>query len=338
MPVDRGVIATADELFEARHYPGVVALVSDALDEEPECVQLLVIRARAHIALRRDLDAQADLRDIIRLDPQCGIAYRLLGELAARRDENESAAIFFREALRLDPGDREASDWLQIVGAQARPAAVAQKLPAPAAAAGLLSSGRGRLPRARTAGDGGGQPRSLSSPARSERPGSQPRFAKGTHAPDEGPTHRMGSEDGLRPKRAESVPAISLATIPSLARSPARIARADSEATFARRAQTADIARGSEPDVQAPAAPVRTLTGRPPARPMARGTTPELPGFGEYLVETGILTRERLRAAQAYQRSMKVQLGTAIVTLGLASPQRIEWAAVAHQSQLGQQR
>jgi hypothetical protein len=114
------------------------------------------------------------------------------------------------------------------------------------------------------------------------------------------------------------------------------MARADSEATFARRADTGDLARGSEPDVQP--APVRTLTGRPPARPMTRGVTPELPGFGEYLVETGILTRERLRAAQAYQRSMKVQLGTAIVTLGLASPQRIEWAAVAHQSQLGQQR
>src|SRR5439155_25904631 len=118
---------------EARHYPGVVALISDALDAEPECVPLLVIRARAHIALRRDLDAQADLRDIIRLDPQCGIAYRLLGELAARRDENESACIFFRDALRLDTGDREAEDWLAIVEITSRPAAAAQKLPAPAA-------------------------------------------------------------------------------------------------------------------------------------------------------------------------------------------------------------
>jgi len=329
--VDRGVIATANELFDARHYPGVVALVSDALDEEPECVPLLVLRARAHIALRRDLDAQADLRDIIRLDPQCGNAYRMLGELAARRDENESAAIFFREALRLDPGDREASEWLQIVGSQARPAAVATKLPAPAAAAGRFS-------RARTAGDGGGQPRSLSSPARSERPGSQPRFAKGTHAPEEGTTNRMGSADAVRPQRTEAARRISVASIPSLSGSPARMARADSEATFARRARTiepleGDVARGSEPAV----AP-RTLTGRPPTRPMTRGATPELPGFGEYLVETGILTRERLRAAQAYQRSMKVQLGTAIVTLGLATPQRIEWAAVAHQSHLGQQR
>src|SRR5687768_4153799 len=102
---------------------------------------MLLMRARAHIALRRDLDAQADLRDIIRLDPHCSLAYRLLGELAARRDENESAAIFFREALRLDPGDREASDWLLVIDQPSiRPAAVAQKLPAPAAAAGRFPS------------------------------------------------------------------------------------------------------------------------------------------------------------------------------------------------------
>jgi hypothetical protein len=69
--------------------------------------------------------------------------------------------------------------------------------------------------------------------------------------------------------------------------------------------------------------------------PVPRGITPEMPGFGDYLVATGILTRERLRAAQAYQRSMKVQLSTAIVTLGLATPQRIEWASVAHQAHLG---
>ena len=71
---------------------------------------------------------------------------------------------------------------------------------------------------------------------------------------------------------------------------------------------------------------------------MPRGPVPELPGFGDYLVSSGILTRERLRAAQAYQRSMKVQLSTAIVTLGLATPQRIEWASVAHQSQLANDR
>jgi tetratricopeptide (TPR) repeat protein len=285
--VDRGVIATAAELFEARHYPGVVAMITDALEDEPECVPLLLIRARAHIALRRTLDAQADLRDVIRIDAGCGTAFRLLGELAARRDENASAATFFREALRLNPGDHEASDWLGIVESL-RPAAVATQLPAPAAAAGRFS-----------------------------RPDSQPRFAKGTQSPDnhfERPTKPFarGSE------RAVTPPSMPL-HVPPIA-----------------------------PTVELEPKP--TLTGRPAAptpakpaprissRPITRQSMSELPGFGDYLVSSGILTRERLRAAQAYQRSMKVQLTTAIVTLGLATPQRIEWACVAHQSEVGQKR
>lgn len=251
--VDRGVLATANELFEARHFPGVVALVDDALEAEPEHVPLLLLRARANFALRRDLDAQGDLRDIIRLDPHCGTAYRMLGELAARRDEYESAGIFFREAVRLDPDDEAASDWLAIVEATSRPAAAAHILPAPAAAAGRFPS----------------------------------RIAKGTRPPEDPP---------------------------------------------------AKLAAGTAPRAN-PFGSAKPLPGASPAtRPMTRGPVPELPGFGDYLVTSGILTRERLRAAQAYQRSMKVQLSTAIVTLGLATPQRIEWAAVAHQSQLGRER
>lgn len=301
--VDRGVIATASELFEARHYPGVVAMCSDALEDEPECLPLLLIRARALIGLRRDLDAQADLRDIIRLDPRCSLAYRLLGELAARRDENESAAIFFREALRLDPDDREAHDWLLIVDASLRPAAGTAKLPAHAAAAGRFSSTSRR------------------------EPSGKPRLARGTQPPGNSPDERP--------------------TTP-LARG--RDRRGDAWQTPLARPAVRPVL---QPQPEA-AAPVSTLTGRPasqlpakeaprlappPAsRSTARGPTPELPGFGEYLVANGILTRERLRAAQAYQRSMKVQLSTAIVTLGLATPQRIEWAAVAHQSQLAHER
>jgi tetratricopeptide (TPR) repeat protein len=296
--VEHAVLATASELFEARHYPGVVALVSDALDAEPDCVPLLLVRARAHIGLRRDLDAQADLRDIIRLDPQCGIAYRLLGELAARRDENESAAIFFREALRLDPTDHEASDWLAIVESSVRPAAVANKLPAPAAAAGRFPSARGEFERGRTA-----QPRSLTSPAR--------RFALGTHPPDEErPTKPFA---GQRSHLFSADPTPTPEPLPPPPR----------------------IAGGSAPSMPKPTMRGAQPLRRPVAQP--RASVRELPGFGEYLVSTGILTRERLRAAQAYQRSMKVQLSTAIVTLGLATPQRIEWAAVAHQAQLREQ-
>ncbi len=238
--------------------------------------------------MRRDLDAQADLRDVIRLDSGVSTAFRLLGELAARRDENHSAATFFREALRLDPYDQEARDWLQIVDS-VRPAAVAQKLPAPAAAAG-------RFPR----------------------PDSQPRFAKGTQPPDDHNERQTmpfarGSDRKVTPVPAQLPPAnISIDLIPK----PTLTGR---------------------PDAPTPAKPAPRIS-RASSKPMTRSATPELPGFGEYLVSSGILTRERLRAAQAYQRSMKVQLTTAIVTLGLATPQRIEWACVAHQAQVGAER
>lgn len=212
--MDATVIGAAVELYAARHYPGVVAVCGDALDQEPGCLELRVLRAKALLRLRRDVEAQADLREVIRLAPKCGLAYRLLGELAARRDEHESARIFLREALRLDPHDREAIDWLAVVDNMVRPTAAAEKLPAIAAAVG--------------------------------------------------------------------------ASIP-------------------RRAV------GSQPSIASPPRP-RTAEG---------------PEFGRYLIQIGLLTPDRLKAAQAYQRSMNVKLSTAVVALGLASPLKVEWAALA---------
>jgi hypothetical protein len=177
----------------------------------------------------------------------------MLGELAARRDEYETAAIFFREAVRLAPDDEAASDWLAIVEATSRPAAAASKLPAPAAAAG--------------------------------------RFPRGTRPPAE-------------PFDSRSRP-IYIASL------------LDEPPSFA---------SGTLPEAE----PIKPMVIGPPALGVRRGHLAEMPGFGDYLVAEGILTRERLRAAQAYERSMKVQLSTAIVTLGLATPQRIEWAAVQH--------
>ncbi|MGE3542579.1 MAG: tetratricopeptide repeat protein, partial [Kofleriaceae bacterium] len=113
--MDRGVIAAASELFESKHYAEAAAICAQGLQHEPRCLPLLLLSARSFVALRREADARADLRDILRFAPECGMAFRLLGELAARREENETAAIFFREALRLDPSDREAADWLAIV-------------------------------------------------------------------------------------------------------------------------------------------------------------------------------------------------------------------------------
>lgn len=330
-------------------------MCTDALESEPDCVELIVIRARAHIALRRDLDAQADLRDIIRLDPACSMAYRLLGELAARRDENESAAIFFREAIRLDPSDLEAHDWLAIVDVSLRPAAVAKHIPAPAAAAGRFPVTRAPVERGRTAAEPNSAHRTLSAPARTfQRPGSQPRFARGTRPPsehDERPTKPF-------PRGSAKHGDLWKTPAPERREQTMDIAEHQREATM-------DLAEGSAPAPIPPtplplppppsrpgyeAAPILTIPGlpatQPPAppkkipapRPVPRATIPELPGFGDYLVTSGIISRDRLRAAQAYQRSMKVQLSTAIVTLGLATPQRIEWAAVAHQSQLARDR
>lgn len=274
-------------------------MCSDALDDEPECVPLLLVRARARMALRRDLDAQADLRDVVRLDPQCALAYRLLGELAARSDDNASAASLFREALRLAPGDREAHDWLLIVSAPSRPA-----------------EPRGRAP----------------SP-------SQARLARGTQPPDPvEPPVPQPVRAAVRPADpGDDRPTQPFGCVVDRSALPAAVRPRPRPRTEPLSPTPAPEPLPPPPELERP-----TLSGRPPTLPPARpapritsrSQTPELPGFGEYLVATGILTRERLRAAQAYQRSMKVQLSTAIVTLGLASPQRIEWAAVAHQSQM----
>lgn len=209
------MIGAAVELHRAGHYPSVVAVCTDALEHAP-CVELRLLRAKALLRLRRDVAAQADLRDVIQEAPTCGPAYRLLGELAARRDEHESARIFLCEALRLDPDDREASDWLAVVERLARPTAAANKLPAIAAAVGAS------IPRARGSAPG------------------------------------LGREAG--PRRADP------------------------------------------------------------------------PGFGRYLIAIGLLTPDRLKAAEAYQRSMRVPLSTAVVALGLASQLKIEWAALSFQS------
>ncbi|HWO25409.1 MAG TPA: hypothetical protein VNO30_42000 [Kofleriaceae bacterium] len=344
--MDRGVIATASELFEGRHYPSVVALCTDALDDEPECVPLLLLRARSHVALRRDLEAQADLRDIIRIDSRCAIAYRLLGVLAAKRDENEPAILFFREALRLDPGDREAADWLLVADASLRPAAVAQKLPAPATAAGRFPSAPAQSPAQHHARD------------------HQPRFARGTRQPtgaghaesndfyDERPTKPFarGAEQPEARWTRRPAPTPDPLPLPELSNRAPSQARSTPPPRIERREVTEELSSQEViPLVTPKLGELATIRGRaftntPPAkpaprlgqRPMARSAIRELPGFGEYLVAQGILTEERLRAAQAYQRSMKVQLSTAIVTLGLATPQRIEWASVAHQSQVGQ--
>src|SRR5262249_50840452 len=134
------VMRAAIELYRARHYSSVIAALAEAIESEPDNLHLKLLRAKAWLALRCDLEAQQDLSDVIRSDPRCSTAYRLLGELAVRKDEIASARIFLREALRLDPGDAEAHDWLALTDARVRPSAAAEKLPAAAAADGHFDS------------------------------------------------------------------------------------------------------------------------------------------------------------------------------------------------------
>jgi uncharacterized protein HemY len=140
----RGIVRTALELSLRRHYSEVVALCADALPGLPDHVELRLLHAKALLALRHDLEAQRELSACLRLRPRCPLAYRLLGELALRRDELESAKIFLREALRLDDGDRQAADLLDIVLALRKPTAAVEKLPAATAAVGSPVAARPR--------------------------------------------------------------------------------------------------------------------------------------------------------------------------------------------------
>ncbi len=71
--------------------------------------RLLLSRARANLALGNETRARTDLAELIQVEPGCAEAFKLFGELAARHDSRRSAEIFYREALRLAPGDRDAA-------------------------------------------------------------------------------------------------------------------------------------------------------------------------------------------------------------------------------------
>ena len=139
----KDVTRAALELLQARQYPSVVAVCTDALTEHPDNLYLRLLRARALLALRRDQEAQGELRECLRRDPNCAQAYRLLGELTLRRDELSSAEVFLREALRIEPGDHEAEDLLEIVLSLNQPTVAVEKLPAATVTVGCTSSSEG---------------------------------------------------------------------------------------------------------------------------------------------------------------------------------------------------
>lgn len=111
------LMVAAAELLEQGHYPSVVAVCSAVLADEPDNVPVRLMLARALIWLRDDALATRHLGEALELDPLSGVAFQLLGEIAMQREELASARIYFREALRLDPDNREARSWLDVVEA-----------------------------------------------------------------------------------------------------------------------------------------------------------------------------------------------------------------------------
>jgi len=130
------IMRAALELFHNRNHAGVVAVCQGALADDPGNVHLRILLARALLALRQDADAQHELSLCLEHSPRCPDAYRLLGELALRRDELKSAEIFARESLRLDPSNDASRELLEIVRSLVRPTAAVEKLPAATVAVG----------------------------------------------------------------------------------------------------------------------------------------------------------------------------------------------------------
>jgi tetratricopeptide (TPR) repeat protein len=114
------VLRAALQLYRARQFPAAAVVCGEAVENDPDNLYLRLLRARALLALRNDGEAQKELAECVTRDPRCAEAFRLLGELGIRRDEAESAAVFLREALRLDPGHTEAEEWLGVAEAMVR--------------------------------------------------------------------------------------------------------------------------------------------------------------------------------------------------------------------------
>lgn len=313
-----GLLAAALELYQARQYPSVVATCADAVVElpadDPAVGALRLLAARSLLALRRDAEAQREIRECLRLDPQCAAAYRLLGELAARADQLASAKIFFREAVRLAPDDLESHDWLALVETMARPTAAAALIPAANAAVGRLS------PRAPSHARPSAVPTAKPSPVAVARPSPD---AIANRILAKASQDSFAKPIPVASPRPESIPAPvaprARATLPP----PRRTAAAAS--AVAAPAPLALPLRAAAP----------TPTPEPAVR--ARGTSPPAvsntvsTGFGQYLVDCGLLSPVQLRAATVYQRSTGVRLGAAAVALGFVSEAKADWASLNYQ-------
>lgn len=182
------IVQTATELFENGHFSSVVAVCTDALGEHPDDIEVRTLLARALVALRQDAQAERQLGELLRRDANSSMAFQLLGEVAYRRDDLQSAQIYFRESWRLDPKNASARIWLDV-------SLTANRSERRQPASGVDDSGQLVLPG----------------------PAGRRRFANGTEpklsphalrarersAPPAAPMRARGSQD-IRPSRAPS--------------------------------------------------------------------------------------------------------------------------------------
>lgn len=108
----------AQALERERRWDELVALLEPLLPFQPDQPRLLLVLARAALALDRDRDALPLLQRSLRLDPAQPRVELALGELFHRRGDVEAAAAAFERALTLDPLLEPAADQLQRLRAE----------------------------------------------------------------------------------------------------------------------------------------------------------------------------------------------------------------------------
>jgi hypothetical protein len=132
--------AAAQHLFRSQQFTGVADLCEEALEVEPDNLELRTLRVRALLALRRDEEATVELSRVLRRGSETAEVFRLLGELAIRRGKLHAAETFLRQSLLLAPDERKTQALLELVRSSNQPTVAVEKLPAATATVGCTLS------------------------------------------------------------------------------------------------------------------------------------------------------------------------------------------------------
>lgn len=353
----RSITLAASELFEQGHYPSVVAVCSDALTGVSDHIELRILMARALVALRQDSLAKRQLGLILQQDPNSSIAFQLLGEIAFRADDLNSAEIYFKEATRLNVHNEGARIWLDLVesmnhGRQSQEPVLLLKPKRPMPASGHWDSGQLVLPRkSKRRRFAKGTARQLKAPsvradnsadAPIELPRKRPartgrRDSRQSTSIDRSRdsldlrySPRPGSCSGIidtahpdRPSmRAGSIDASKVARRPERGGDSTRVGRHKS------RARSSSARSTSSRPAARSATSARLSAQRPAATPPPIPGQPAVGRFGGYLIDIGVLTPEQLRHALKHHIDSKMRVGEAAVVLGFVSQQKLDWAAL----------